>query len=178
MGNCLDKTLSSSSSSLDENAEAEASHSVSNNSGYLGLEAVARHRRSLNRSSNRYIHLNESTASFDSHHLRADPLSASHRSGSFASNLSTSFPNNHNGSTHQTISSLNNFFSTAAAASASAQSQSSQGSGQPQVYYVSPHQQRTAEQMTEEEQIKLLKRMTLIQQLPTGTYDQNKKNKE
>ncbi len=172
MGNCLDKTLSSSASSLDDNADNNTNHSST--SSYLGQEA--RRRSNLNRSSNRYIHLNESTASIDGHsHLRSH-LSGSQNSASFASNLSTSLANNN--STHQTISSLNNFFSTAAAASASAQSQSSQSSGQPQVYYVSPHQQRTAEQLTEEEQIKLLKRMTLIQQLPTGTYDQNKKNKE
>ena len=32
-----------------------------------------------------------------------------------------------------------------------------------QVYYLAPNVQRTADQLTEEEQIKLLKRMTLIQ---------------
>jgi hypothetical protein len=168
MGNCLDKTLSSSSSSLNDNADLDTNHSST--SSYLGHEA---RRRNLNRSSNRYIHLNESNASIDGQSRLRSHLSGSHNSVSFASNLSTSLPNNN--STHQTtISSLNNFFSTAA----SAQSQNSQSRGQPQVYYVSPHQQRNAEQMTEEEQIKLLKRMTLIQQLPTGTYDQNKKNKE
>jgi hypothetical protein len=46
------------------------------------------------------------------------------------------------------------------------------------VYYLSPNVQRTADQLTEEEQIKLLKRMTLIQQLPSGLYDESKKNKE
>ena len=49
---------------------------------------------------------------------------------------------------------------------------------QQQVYYLTPNVQRTADQLTEEEQIKLLKRMTLIQQLPSGSYDENKKNKE
>jgi hypothetical protein len=49
--------------------------------------------------------------------------------------------------------------------------------GQP-VYYLSPNVQRTADQLTEEEQIKLLKRMALIQQLPSGLYDETKKNKE
>jgi len=48
-----------------------------------------------------------------------------------------------------------------------------------QVFYLSPNVQRTAEQLTEEEQIKLLKRMTLVQQLPTASYDgSSKKNKE
>jgi hypothetical protein len=49
--------------------------------------------------------------------------------------------------------------------------------GQP-VYYLTPNVQRTADQLTEEEQIKLLKRMALIQQLPSGLYDETKKNKE
>lgn len=52
------------------------------------------------------------------------------------------------------------------------------GSSSSQVYYLAPNVQRTADQLTEEEQIKLLKRMTLIQQLPSGSYDENKKNKE
>lgn len=47
-----------------------------------------------------------------------------------------------------------------------------------QVFYLNPSVQRTADQLTEEEQIKLLKRMTLIQQLPSGTYEENKKHKE
>ena len=49
---------------------------------------------------------------------------------------------------------------------------------QQQVFYLTPNVQRTADQLTVEEQIKLLKRMTLIQQLPTGSYDECKKNKE
>lgn len=51
-------------------------------------------------------------------------------------------------------------------------------SSQQQVFYLTPNTQRTADQLTEEEQIKLLKRMTLIQQLPTGSFDENKKHKE
>lgn len=51
------------------------------------------------------------------------------------------------------------------------------GSGS-NVYYLTPNVQRTADQLTEEDQIKLLKRMALIQQLPSGSYDENKKNKE
>ncbi len=54
----------------------------------------------------------------------------------------------------------------------------SQNSVSQQVFYLTPNVQRTADQLTEEEQIKLLKRMTLIQQLPSGFYDENKKNKE
>ena len=47
-----------------------------------------------------------------------------------------------------------------------------------QVVYLTPNTQRTVDQLTEEEQVKLLKRMTLIQQLPTGSFDENKKHKE
>jgi hypothetical protein len=46
------------------------------------------------------------------------------------------------------------------------------------VYYLSPNVQRTADQLTEADQIKLLKRMTLIQQLPLHLYNEEKKNKE
>lgn len=49
---------------------------------------------------------------------------------------------------------------------------------QQQVFYMNPCVQRTADQLTEEEQIKLLKRMALIQQLPSGTYDESRKHKE
>jgi hypothetical protein len=57
-------------------------------------------------------------------------------------------------------------------------SQQQQQQQQQQVFYLTPNTQRTADQLTEEEQIKLLKRMTLIQQLPTGSFDENKKHKE
>lgn len=56
--------------------------------------------------------------------------------------------------------------------------QNSLGQTQQQIFYLSPNVQRSVDQLTEEEQIKLLKRMTLIQQLPSGSYDENKKNKE
>ncbi|XP_046405414.1 RING finger protein 11-like isoform X2 [Ischnura elegans] len=46
------------------------------------------------------------------------------------------------------------------------------------VYYPSPNVSRTATQLTEEEQVKIAKRIGLIQHLPTGTYDGCKKNRE
>ncbi|CAA9998036.1 unnamed protein product [Nesidiocoris tenuis] len=46
------------------------------------------------------------------------------------------------------------------------------------VYYPSPNISRSVNQLTEEEQIKIAKRMGLIQHLPTGTYDGCKKNRE
>jgi hypothetical protein len=144
MGNCLDRALSSSNSSLDElddnnlNIENEQ-HDLS---GSL-------RRRNRTASSNRYIHLNESIASIDR-----------------LSNNTTTNNNNLNPNL-----SLNNFFSNNSMHSQNSNSQQ-------QVFYLSPSQQRTADQLTEEEQIKLLKRMTLVQQLPTGSFDQNKKHKE
>jgi E3 ubiquitin-protein ligase RNF11 len=46
------------------------------------------------------------------------------------------------------------------------------------VYYPSPNVSRPAAQLTEEEQVKIAKRIGLIQHLPTGTYDGCKKNRE
>lgn len=46
------------------------------------------------------------------------------------------------------------------------------------MYHPSPSVARGAAQLTEEEQVKIAKRMGLIQHLPTGTYDGCKKNRE
>ncbi|KAJ8887155.1 hypothetical protein PR048_013370 [Dryococelus australis] len=46
------------------------------------------------------------------------------------------------------------------------------------VYYPSPNVSRPATQLSEEEQVKIAKRIGLIQHLPTGTYDGCKKNRE
>uniref|UniRef100_A0A0A9X3S9 RING finger protein 11 n=1 Tax=Lygus hesperus TaxID=30085 RepID=A0A0A9X3S9_LYGHE len=46
------------------------------------------------------------------------------------------------------------------------------------VYYPSPSISRPVNQLTEEEQIKIAKRMGLIQHLPTGIYDGCKLNRE
>ncbi|XP_022194003.1 RING finger protein 11 isoform X4 [Nilaparvata lugens] len=46
------------------------------------------------------------------------------------------------------------------------------------VYYPSPNISRPASQLTEEEQVKIAKRLGLIQHLPTGIYDGCKKNRE
>ena len=182
MGNCLDRSLSSSSSSIDDldlhshslNSSSHNHHQDSSNNSSL------RRRYHLNsqRSSNRYIHLNESTVSIDGSSNNRPTNLNSNNSISFASNLSNTYTNsnNHNNnSNNNNNSSLNNFFSPH-----NNNNNGSIASSNPsqQVFYISPNQHRTAEQLTEEEQIRLLKRMTLIQQLPTGSYDQNKKNKE
>ncbi|XP_045482313.1 RING finger protein 11 [Harmonia axyridis] len=46
------------------------------------------------------------------------------------------------------------------------------------VYHPSPSVTRSVAQLTEEEQIKIAKRIGLIQHLPTGTYDGCKKTRE
>ncbi|CAK9302138.1 unnamed protein product [Gordionus sp. m RMFG-2023] len=49
----------------------------------------------------------------------------------------------------------------------------------PIIYYPSPNITRTANQLTEEEQVKIAKRIGLIQHLPRGKYDDlNKIDKE
>ncbi|UYV80437.1 RNF11 [Cordylochernes scorpioides] len=49
---------------------------------------------------------------------------------------------------------------------------------QESVYYPSPNVSRPASQLTEEEQVKIAKRIGLIQHLPTGMFDGSKKNRE
>jgi len=46
------------------------------------------------------------------------------------------------------------------------------------LYHPSPNVTRAASQLTEEEQVKIAKRIGLIQHLPIGTYDGCKKNRE
>lgn len=46
------------------------------------------------------------------------------------------------------------------------------------MYHPTPNVTRPASQLTEEEQVKIAKRIGLIQHLPTGTYDGCKKNRE
>lgn len=46
------------------------------------------------------------------------------------------------------------------------------------VYHPSPSVTRSVTQLTEEEQVKIAKRIGLIQHLPTGTYDGCKKARE
>ncbi|CAH0383783.1 unnamed protein product [Bemisia tabaci] len=46
------------------------------------------------------------------------------------------------------------------------------------IFYPSPNVSRPVSQLTEEEQVKIAKRMGLIQHLPTGSYDGCKKNRE
>ena len=46
------------------------------------------------------------------------------------------------------------------------------------VYYPSPNVRRPVNQLTEEEQVKIAKRIGLIQNLPSGIYDATAKSRE
>lgn len=46
------------------------------------------------------------------------------------------------------------------------------------VYYPSPNVRRPLTQLTEEEQVKIAKRIGLIQHLPMGVFDDNTKSRE
>jgi len=188
MGNCLDKALSDSS---DENI-IESSIEQSNQADTNLETHSASHRRSRrNRSSrhggsNRYMQINESNSSLSSLSSNSNPtqIRSSHHNHHHHRHH-----HHHHHQPHQLSQSLNFGFSNSSSFMPSslpvngisnsgfADLMSSSGNSS-QVYYLAPNIQRTADQLTEEEQIKLLKRMTLIQQLPTAAYDENKKNKE
>lgn len=52
------------------------------------------------------------------------------------------------------------------------------GGGSSTLYYPSPNVSRPANQLTEEEQVKIAQRLGLIQHLPVGEYDGSKKSRE
>ena len=140
------------SSSSDESEEASSEVET----------RVNRHRRrSRGSGTNRYVQLVDSSNSLSSS-LLSQNRSILNRRDRASHSFSGIFPNN-NGESVLSSSLPNQPFNLP----------SSQ-----QVFYLSPNVQRTADQLTEEDQIKLLKRMTLIQQLPCGAYDQNKKHRE
>ncbi|CAF0733439.1 unnamed protein product [Brachionus calyciflorus] len=138
MGNCLDRSISSSSDESEDNHE------------YESRSRRSRSRRSSG--SNRYVQLVDSSHSINSSLLNQNRSMLSHRA--------------------RINNNTENIFST------SLPNQSFSLTSSQQVYYLTPNVQRTADQLTEEDQIKLLKRMALIQQLPCGAYDENKKHRE
>lgn len=178
MGNCLDRTLSDDGEEGSSTTEHESTRqrSRSRASSYRP-----------HRSSNNYTRF-DSNASNSSSLIS---LTSSQRIVSQSQNI------NHQNCTHGTsIGSFqttngSSIFSPSSSIPGSLQigsslpvdslvgsSYNNNNSMSQQVFYLTPNVQRTADQLTEEEQVKLLKRMTLIQQLPSTTYDENKKNKE
>ena len=191
MGNCLDKALSDSS---DENI-IESSIEQSNQADETNLQAQterasrrSRRNRTSRQGSNRYMQINESNSSLSSLSSNPTHIRSSHHNHNHHRHHHHHHHHHHN-QPHQLSQSLNFGFSNSSSFMPSSlpvngisnsgfsDLMSSSGNSS-QVYYLAPNIQRTADQLTEEEQIKLLKRMTLIQQLPTAAYDENKKNKE
>ena len=189
MGNCLDKALSDSS---DENI-IESSIEQSNQADETNLQAQterasrrSRRSRTSRQGSNRYMQINESNSSLSSLSSNPTHIRSSHHNHHHHRHH---HHHHHHNQPHQLSQSLNFGFSNSSSFMPSSlpvngisnsgfsDLMSSSGNSS-QVYYLAPNIQRTADQLTEEEQIKLLKRMTLIQQLPTAAYDENKKNKE
>lgn len=147
MGNCLDRSMSSSS----EDSE-----------GTLAEPRIQRQRRRTRGSgSNRYVQLVDSSHSFSPSLVNQNRMFLTRRDRSFNS-----------------FSGTGSQFTEEPALPSSLPNQPFNFSSSQQVYYLSPHIQRTADQLTEEDQIKLLKRKALIDQLPCGDYDENKKHKE
>lgn len=191
-GNCFDRSPSEAEEA--ESATVEQSHRSHRRSSHS-------HRRSHRhtRSSNHYTRLNGSGSSLN---LTSNSSSAISLNGSLQ-RISQDINHNYlqatsigsfqstNGASIFTPSSSSlpdslqqirqNSFNTSSSLSQEmdqATGSMQQQQQQQQVFYMNPCLQRTADELTEEEQIKLLKRMALIQQLPSGTYDENKKHKE
>jgi hypothetical protein len=209
MGNCLDKSYSSSDES-DENVTSTNESAATTTTPNTANRSSRRSHRTLSSpssSANRYMTLiEEASASASSLNQlggqrhrpasfttsRVNSGNSNYLSQSFGgSGAATGFMQVH---PHHGAANRSNTAAAAAAAFNTAMSSSLPISGmnamvpsssssnpsaqQQQVFYLTPNTHRTADQLTEEEQIKLLKRMTLIQQLPTGSWDENKKHKE
>ena len=181
MGNCLDRSLSDEGESDDliETAFESRSRRRSNNYRILDQHSTSSSLLSLT--------TNNNCVSSQINHSQTEPrrifnhsTSSIHDPNSFFTNRST-YTNSElflNASSSLPLN-LNSTGSISSLGSLQPNSNSSNNQQQQQqVFYLTPNVQRTADQLTEEEQIKLLKRMTLIQQLPAGSYDESKKNKE
>jgi hypothetical protein len=178
MGNCLEKSLSDDS---DENSIIENTPDLTSSQSNLDMQrnnrdeserarrSHGRRQSSRRQNSSRNMQINESSSSLVSgrhnhrhnHHHHQDshrPFSHSLNlgfSGSSNSFMASSLPTNGiSSSGFANLMSNNNNNNNDGSGSNNSSSQ---------VYYLAPNVQRTADQLTEEEQIKLLKRMTLIQ---------------
>lgn len=182
MGNCLDRIVS------DEGGEESSSSSSSNNSSRQRSQNRSnRHSRNHGRrTQNNYTRLNGNTSSSSS---LVSLVQNQDRITSQNQNINQNYNNVGNSvGSFQTTNGSSIFLSPASSMSDSLQigsvgaslssSFNQQYNQTQQVFYLTPNVQRTADQLTEEEQIKLLKRMTLIQQLPSTIFDENKKHKE
>lgn len=184
MGNCLDRAASDEADESESNSNERRSSTRSQSRSHSNR----RHRSSHNHytrlnnhndgnssSSSSLISLNTSNQRIVS---RNQDINHNYLHGSSVGSFQTT-----NGSSiFSPSSSMSESLQVVQASSLGLSSSLNQGYSQnsmpQQVFYLNPSVQRTADQLTEEEQIKLLKRMTLIQQLPSCTYDESKKYKE
>lgn len=163
MGNCLDRALSDEEDIISNTPDD--SQSLANSANQLNTTNSQNNQR-RHRSHRHHLHGNRSHSSSLS--SLAMPISTSQRvlnNSNFIQSFSVPTTNRLAAGTNnmELSSSLQQFNST---------------TNQQQFYYLTPNVQRTADQLTEEDQIKLLKRMALIQQLPSGSFDDSKKTKE
>lgn len=170
MGNCFDRTLTDSDAEDDHEAIHDEDEDQPNNRSSRSRGGRSSRNGAYSRMLDRTSSASSSSLSSvgsirhqmrSSHHQQhvnpafsaALPISSSHHNHT-----------HHHHHHHQSSSTTNPLQTSSSPAN--------------QVFYLAPNVQRTADQLTEEEQIKLLKRMALIQQLPVGSYDESKKNKE
>ncbi len=184
MGNCLDKTLSD--DSADENIiEDDLNNNNINSENLNNTQSTVQQSRSNSNLSSSSNSSNGSSRRRHRHH-RSHRHGNGSRSSRYIQIIESSLPvrstsslHNNNNNRQYSQSYVNSGYSSTSFSSSPLNLSNSLGSSSSQqVYYLTPNVQRTADQLTEEDQIKLLKRMALVQQLPSGSYDENKKNKE
>lgn len=164
------------STTAEERPGGRRHHHHSSSHRHNGSGSSSGSQRRSSGSSRRSSHNNSSSSS-----SQRIPSRSTHQS-SFTQSLNTSMPHHSHANPGYSLSSSGGGAGPMSTLNSLSQSANLGNNGSSirssQVYYLTPNVQRTADQLTEEEQIKLLKRMALIQQLPSASYDENKKNKE
>lgn len=175
MGNCLDRTLS------DDGEEGGSSSTEQETTRHRSRSRHYRpHRSSYNNNYTRFDSNASNSSSLISLNSNQRLVSQSQNINQNCTHGSSigSFQTTNGSSIFSPSSSIPGSLQIGSSLPVESLASSYNNSMSQQVYYLTPNVQRTADQLTEEEQVKLLKRMTLIQQLPSTTYDENKKNKE
>ena len=177
MGNCLDRTLSDDAE--DDIVGAPSSEESSSNRSRSSRQRSHSYTRILDHSSSSsLVSLNCPVNNNNSHRIPSGAHSIHDPSSYFVRSYTNSQFLNDTHSSSLPINLQIPISSSVGLHTSLSSSLPSNSSSTQQVFYLAPNIQRTADQLTEEEQIKLLKRVTLIQQLPSGSYDESKKNKE
>lgn len=173
MGNCLERALSDEEDILGNQSSGDDTQSSSNsqlNINQTSVSSTQRRPRSHHHRHNHHHHHHNNSNRSSSSGLSALAIPINQRNLNNSNFMhSFSMPS----SANRLVVPNNNI-----ELSSSLQEYNSLNQQPADVYYLTPNVQRTADQLTEEDQIKLLKRMALIQQLPAGSFDDTKKNKE